>query len=447
MRWPKTLFGRNVLLLVALLIASQIAWLTLFRVMVQVPRLERLASYVLEQDALLQLALKRIPAPERQAMLADMAERRETRLLPAENAPPDFATPPSGRIALLLAPLNRALGPHHPMHWQRDGEQRVWIRTRLDEHDYWMGFPTTGLVPSGGRLLLVGSLATFFLSLLGALLIQRHLQQPLRQLTQAAAAVARGETPPPIAASGPQEIAAVAASFDRMTESLARTEQERILMLAGVSHDLRTPLAKLRLCVEMLRNGADPTLIESMTRSIDTADAVIGQFVDFARVGSDENRQWCDPAELATSIANEYAGKTDCRVTLDLQPAAPLLVRPVALRRAVANLTENACRYAGGEIVLRLETKNGYLCFSILDHGPGVPESELSRIRQPFSCLSKARGQKPGAGLGLAIVERIAALHGGRLQLANREGGGFVATLELPISDAREREVDTLAGN
>lgn len=442
MRWPRflprTLFGRNVLLLVTLLVVSQIAWLTLFRVMVQVPRLERLAGYVLEQEALLQLALKRIPAAERQAMLAELDNRQEprlkTRLLPAEDAPAHFAAPPSGRLALLLAPMRRALGPQHPLYWQRDGEPRLWIKTRLDERDYWLGFPTSGLVSSSGQLLLAGSLVTLLLSLLGALLIQRHLQKPLRQLTLAAAAVARGEIPPPIAAAGPQEIAAVAASFERMTASLARAEQERTLMLAGVSHDLRTPLAKLRLCVEMLRSGADVSLIESMIRSIDTADSVIGQFIDFARIGSDEAPQWCDPAELATSIGQEqiYAGKHDCRVTLELHPVEPLLARPVALRRAVANLVENACRYAPGEIVLRLETHAGNLRFSVLDRGPGVPESELARIRQPFSRLSASRGQQAGAGLGLAIVERIAALHQGRLRLENRPDGGFSATIELP---------------
>ena len=205
MRWsrcfPRSLFGRNVLLLVALLIASQIAWLTLFRVMVQVPRLERLASYVLEYDALLQLALKRIPAAERPLALAEMAAREGTRLQTADSVPADFGTAPGGRIALLLAPLSRALGPHHPMHWQRDGEQRLWIKTRLDERDYWMGFATSGLFPANGRLLLAGSLVTFILSLLGALLIQRHLQRPLRQLTEAASAVARGDTPPPLSAA------------------------------------------------------------------------------------------------------------------------------------------------------------------------------------------------------------------------------------------------------
>ena len=437
MRWPRTLFGRNVLLLVALLATCQIAWLTLFRVMVQVPRLERLASYVLDQEALLQLALTRIPAIERQQALTELASRRGTRLLEAAHAPANFAEPPAERIALLLAPMRRALGPQHPLHWQRDGDQRIWIKTRLDERDYWMGFPTSGLIPATGRLFLAGSLITLLLSLLGALLIQRHLQKPLRQLTSAASAVARGEPPPPLAATGPQEIVAVAASFEQMTESLARAEQERILMLAGVSHDLRTPLAKLRLCVEMLRSGADATLIDSMIRSIDTADAVIGQFIDFARIGSDEELQWCDPVELATSIGEEYSGKRDCRMALELHPVEPLLIRPVALRRAVANLVENACRYAHSEIILRLETNGGHVCFSVLDRGPGVPEGELARIRQPFARLTTARGQQPGAGLGLAIVERIAALHRGRLRLENREGGGLAASIELPVTAVR----------
>lgn len=432
MRWPRSLFGRNILLLVALLVASQTAWLTLFRVMVQVPRLERLASYVLEQDALLQLALARIPADERQPMLTEVAKRSETRLLPAEDAPATFAAPPRHGIGLLLAPMQRALGPQHPLHWQRDGDRRLWIGTRLDGRDYWMGFHTAGLLPSTGRLLAAGSLITLVLSLLGAFLIQRHLQKPLAGLTAAASAVARGETPPPVASAGPQEIASLAASFDQMTESLARAEQERILMLAGVSHDLRTPLSKLRLCVEMLRNGADPTLIESMIRSIDTADAVIGQFIDFARIGSDEAPQWCDPAELVKSVGQDYADKDACRVIFDLHPAEPLPVRPVALRRAIANLVENACRYARGEVTLRLETLDGRVCLSVLDRGPGVPAAELDRIRRPFARLDASRRHAAGTGLGLAIVERIAALHRGRLGLENRDGGGLAARIELP---------------
>ena len=433
MRWPRSLFGRNVLLLVTLLIVSQIAWLTMFRVMVQVPRLERLASYVLEQDALLQTMLTRIPADKRRQALAEIALRRETRLLPADEAPADFVVPPGRSLSLLLAPMRSALGAAHPLHWQRDGERRLWVGTRLDGRDYWMGFLTAGLLPSFGQLLAAGSLVTLMLSLLGAFLIQRHLQTPLAQLTAAASAVARGETPPAMATTGPQEIACVAASFDQMTESLARAEQERILMLAGVSHDLRTPLSKLRLCVEMLRANADPTLIESMIRSIDTADAVIGQFIDFARIGSDEALRWCDPAELVKSVGQEYAGKDDCCVTLDLLPTEPLLIRPVALRRAVANLVENACRYARGTIVLRLESRAGLACFSILDRGPGVPVAELERIRRPFSRLTVSRQPEAGIGLGLAIVERIAALHRGRLCLENREGGGFTARIELPL--------------
>ena len=184
----------------------------------------------------------------------------------------------------------------------------------------------------------------------------------------------------------------------------------------------------------MLRAEADASLIESMVRSIDSADAVIGQFIDFARIGSDESSQWGDPCELAASVAQEYAGRSDCQIRLVTEEVAPLLMRPVALRRAIANLVGNACYYAGGEIVLQVRATGQTLCIETLDRGPGIPAAELTRLRQPFARLAARRGNVTGAGLGLAIVERIAALHHGCLVLANRADGGLAATLELPLT-------------
>lgn len=439
MKWPRTLFGRNLLLLIALLISSQVAWLFVFRLMVQTPRVERLASYVLEQNELLQFSLSQLPAGERGQMLETLVATYPERFIPDAKAPASFRQPNARRVAILMAPLERALGPDYTVHWERAAERRLWVRTRLNGQDYWMGFSSAGLVPEAGSVLLVGSLLTALLALIGTALIQRHLHRPLRQLESAATAVAHGQAMPALPLDGPREIATVAASFTHMAESLARADAERTLMLAGVSHDLRTPLSKLRLCVEILRPDADADLIESMTRSIDNADAVIGQFVDFARVGSDEAAQLCDPAELLRSVALAHVGPTTPTVLVEAAP--PIYVRPVALRRALTNLLENAQRYASGEISMQLATitkgKEALLRFSILDRGPGIAEEQIALVRKPFVRLNASRGQQPGAGLGLAIVERIARLHGGYLDLQARQGGGLVASIILPLSTAR----------
>jgi two-component system osmolarity sensor histidine kinase EnvZ len=436
MKWPRTLFGRNLLLLVALLVSSQIAWTIAFRLLVQTPRLERLATYMLEQNDLLRFSLEQLPADDRTRVLETLTATRPERLIAAANAGAWLRAPASRRIEILIAPLSRALGPEHPVRWEPAPGSRLWIRTHLNGEDYWMGFSTAGLVPEASAILLAGCLVTALLSLIGAAVIQRHLHRPLRQLASAATAVAAGETMPPLALGGPREIATVAASFTHMAESLARADAERALMLAGVSHDLRTPLAKLRLCVEMLRAQADAELIDSMTRSIDTADAIIGQFVDFARIGSDEAVQLCDPTELVRSLVDTPGSRQPPALRIGDVP--PIRARPVALRRAIANLLENAERYAPGEIVLELAItfRNGEprLRIAVLDRGPGIPEEQIARARQPFARLNESRGNRPGAGLGLAIVERIARLHGGRLVLESRAGGGLAAAIELPLA-------------
>jgi len=439
MKWPRTLFGRNLLLLIVLLILSQVAWLFIFRLMVQSPRIERLASYVLEQNDLLQFSLSQLPAGERGQMLETLVATHPERFIADARAPASFRQPNSRRVAILMAPLERALGPDYAVRWEHGSGRRLWIRTRLNEQDYWLGFSSSGLVPEAGSVLLAGSLLTGFLALIGTAFIQRHLHRPLRQLESAASAVAHGQTMPALPLDGPREIATVASSFTHMAESLARAEAERTLMLAGVSHDLRTPLAKLRLCVEILRPDADAELIESMTRSIDNADAVIGQFVDFARVGSDESLQLCDPTELLRSVALAHRGTTAPTLLVDAAP--PVYVRPVALRRALTNLLENAQRYAPGDISMQLATitkgKEELLRFSVLDRGLGIAAEQIALVRKPFVRLNASRGQQPGAGLGLSIVERIARLHGGYLDLQPRQGGGLTASIVLPLTAIR----------
>jgi two-component system osmolarity sensor histidine kinase EnvZ len=259
----------------------------------------------------------------------------------------------------------------------------------------------------------------------------------LRALSAAASEVGRGRYPQPLAITGADELKQLASAFNQMSEDLSRIEGERAEVLAGISHDLRTPLARLRLEAEM--SVADEAAREAITADIEQMDAIIAQFLDYARAASDEATGVTDIGQLLEEIAARYA-----RLGAPLQLELPdddilptCLLRPMAIRRAIGNLIENSRKYAGsngngGDITLRARLADHWLSIEVLDRGPGIPAEEVERMKRPFTRLENARTDAKGTGLGLAIVERIVRLHGGTLELLPREGGGMIAALRLP---------------
>lgn len=424
----RSLFARSLRIIVVLIVAGQLANLLVFRELVQRPRLERLADYVRANVVAVDLALQRL-SPAQQADYLDALKHSGSGplVLSGADVPPRFSAPPGRAPALLLQPLATALGPGYRLHWEHGSRAHLWVGTRLGGTPAWIGFATAGLLPSLQQLLLLGSGISLALALLGAWAIHRSVQRPLQALEAAAQAVGAGKPPQPLPGKTPPEIARVAQSFADMAASLSRAERDRSVLLAGVSHDLRTPLAKLRLCVEMLGPDADAELLASMKRSIATADAIVGQFIDYVRVGSDESPEDLDLTALARRVAlDAMLGE---RLQLDLLPATcPLRGRPVALRRAVMNLLDNAARHADGLVELRLRCSQAGVELAVLDRGPGIPTAERERLLQPF--VSGAHSG--GSGLGLAVVDRVAKIHGGALDLRDRAGGGLEAVLRLP---------------
>jgi two-component system osmolarity sensor histidine kinase EnvZ len=220
-----------------------------------------------------------------------------------------------------------------------------------------------------------------------------------------------------------------------MSADLAQIDQDRALILAGVSHDLRTPLTRLRMGIEM---SADNGLREGMTADIEEMDKTIGQFLDFARSEGGEAPQEVDLAALLADLAGQYRRRGFAVAMAAAVPPAPSFsggraLRPQALRRAVSNLVDNALRYAGSDnaVELALGSAHSEFAIEVRDRGPGIPPEDVDRIKRPFARLEAARSNTAGAGLGLAIVERIARSHNGRLELLPREGGGLVARLVL----------------
>jgi two-component system osmolarity sensor histidine kinase EnvZ len=332
------------------------------------------------------------------------------------------------KLALELA--RQQLGESTRFAGERDGKPGLWLSFHIDDDEYWLRIPRERIERQIAlRWLGWGALA-LVLSLLAAYFIVSRLNRPLQALAYAAGAIGKGRTPDPVPESGPAEIRTLARAFNQMSMDLARLDADRALILAGVSHDLRTPLSRLRLGLEM--SGADPHLKEGMTADIEEMDRIINQFLDFARSDGGEAPQRADLAAIAAEVAEHYRrhGKL---VATDLAGVPELPLQAMAMRRVVLNLVDNALRYGGDEVSIAVRAEDSVVVLDVADRGPGIPPSEAERLKQPFTRLEVARSDKGGAGLGLAIVERVVSAHRGRLDLLPREGGGLIAEIRLPI--------------
>jgi two-component system osmolarity sensor histidine kinase EnvZ len=180
-------------------------------------------------------------------------------------------------------------------------------------------------------------------------------------------------------------------------------------------------------------SGGDAQMKDGMTADIEEMDRIIGQFLDFARTGGGESLEALNLAAVAAEIIERFR-KLGHAIEVDLQPVPDAQLRPMAMRRAIGNLLDNALRYGETGIAVSTRAENGIIVIEVLDRGPGIPAESAERLKQPFTRLETARSGTGGSGLGLAIAERIMRDHGGLLALLPREGGGLVARIALPAS-------------
>ena len=437
MNWPRSLLARNALLIVALIVLGQLGGALLMRQMVVLPRMAQTADGVARTLGAIRAGLAALPSAERGAFV-DAFNARARAALAAEQRNP--LPPPR----VLLAPLERRFvrqvserleGQGIDVVWRRDAGGSLALRLAMDGVDQWVVLP--GVLPlrefSGAWLAI--TLGSVLLGILGALWFQQRLNRPLARVVQASRTLAAGRVPEPLSEDGPTEVATVSSSFNQLVASLQRTERERALMLAGLSHDLRTPLTKLRLGVEILAPRAEPELMASLTRSVEELDAIVGQFLDFARGEGDEALQPLDLNRLAAEVCAAQVDHGRAPVLETTQSLPVVAARPVALRRALDNLAENAFRHGRPPVTLRTGHAAGQVWIEVEDRGPGIPAAQAEALKQPFRRAGEARSGGAGAGLGLAIVDRIVRGHGGRLELLPGTQGGLRARVSLPAGD------------
>jgi two-component system osmolarity sensor histidine kinase EnvZ len=426
---PRSLLARTVVTIAVLLLASQLAWFELWRAYEREPRARQIGQRAAAVVTLTRSALLAAHPERRRGLLEELSRTQGIRVYPIE---PDELIPPipDDRLFRRVADeIRGVLGDRTEVAFDQDDVEALWVSFDVGEDDYWVVMPRLTSEDALPWQWLGWGGVVALLSLLGAWALVARINRPLTEVAGAATLIGRGGTVPPVAERGPAETRALARAVNQMAHDLAEQERDRALLLAGVSHDLRTPLARLRLGIEL--NCRDDAERAAMAADLDAMDRTIGQFLDFAR----PDRTEAVPADvnaLATQLVQELAAR-GMRIETALDRLPPVPIRAEALRRAILNLLENAAAYAGGEIVLRTARVGDTVEIAVLDRGSGIPDADLESVKRPFHRLDAARANAGGSGLGLAIAERIARLHGGSLVLANRPGGGLAARLTIPL--------------
>jgi two-component system, OmpR family, osmolarity sensor histidine kinase EnvZ len=435
---PRTLFGRSLLLLAALIVVTEIVTITIFFIAVQRPRIQRAAEVAALQIMIAQQTLGAMDAARQRQFAESFSTIPGARLVEMPQRTSD-ALPREVVVRAFVERMRARIANPSDLVWD-ESTQTMFVRLAADQDGRIVAIAISpeGVYVDTIRATLVVAAFCAMVCLLGAYVIQRRLNRPLDQLAQAAEMLGQGREPPPMAAHAPEEIRQVSARITTMAQNLARMSEERTLMLAGVSHDLRTPLAKMRLSIEMLSPNADAELTASLAKSVGEMESIIYQFIEFARTGQEETPGYCDVETLIREVVTNAvlpAGHAPIHLAIDALPRC--MMRPITIKRALGNLINNALHYAtqesGSEITVSAGVENHRLHLAVLDRGPGLSEEDQARVRKPFARKSRARSGQSRAGLGLAIVERAAQLHDGELQLSAREGGGLAATLVLPL--------------
>lgn len=430
---PATLLARTILVMGLLLVASLAVWLTLFNLAEREPRARQIATRVAAVVNLTRAALLAAQPERRQALLQELSQREGIRVFPME--PEELTLPPPDRplLNLIWRELQTQLGESTLLQSDELDEEALWVSFSLGPDDYWLVLPRTTLRRGPPWPWIGWGALTLLLAFAGGWIVVARINRPLKHAATIASHVGQGQFDARLDENGPTEIVELARAFNHMSANLADMESNRNLMLAGLSHDVRTPLTRLRLAVEM--QVADANERAAMIQDMDDMDALTRQFMEFARPGPDKAPVLLNVDTLCHE-AVEYFAHRDLAV--DIHGSAGEAVLPAdSLRRAIRNLLENAQRYGAPPVEIELAREANQIMITVNDRGTGLSDAEIETAKRPFYRGNAARTGAQGTGLGLAIVERLARQLGGSLTLRNRRKGGLAARLSLPVPPAQ----------
>lgn len=433
------LFSRSFMLLFCLMMLSLGAWLHVFFNLEEEPRALQLAQRVTSSVSITQSALQYAPTDVRPDLLLDLATKESLRVQPREVTDVLQPLPDTNYWRLVSSEIRARLGSSTLVMWRVNDTPGIWVSFRLDNQQFWLVFDREQLGLTTGVEWLGWGAAALLLSLLGAAVSVRFINRPLARIAEVAQTLARGEFPAPLPEKGPAEIRDMNMAFNRMAREIRQTETDREIMLAGISHDLRTPLARMRLEIEMC--NVPEEIRQAIDEDLAQIDHSIGQLMEYARPAAVVPEQGDDISEALANLAERERMHTESlggRLTASIEPNLFARIGAHDIKRIVSNLIENARRYGKSpeDGIARIELSTFQdgekVVIEVKDRGVGVAESDIERLLRPFARGESARTGVSGAGLGLAIVERLLAQVGGKFQLLPRHAGGLIARIELP---------------
>ena len=437
---PRSAFARTVALIAFLLLINQVISYLMVGLYVVKPSMQQISSVVARQvqGVLLLdewLTSSRLNAAEKRDLAFKYSTAAGIKVFTQSEALRQGLGQTVG-YNFLSAQMSQLLNADSEVRISQGAYYQVWIRTD-NLPDYWLrmdldSFDEARFSPLLFYLILIG-----VLSVLGGMLFTNWQNRPLKALQAAALQIAKGNYPEQLPERGSTEVIAVTRAFNQMANGVQQLEHDRALLMAGVSHDLRTPLTRIRLATEMMPASED-YLAEGIISDIDDLNAIIDQFIDYVRLDTAADNDAENLNYLIEDVLGHLPDSWHSIISVDYGDIPQASVRAISIKRVLVNLLENAERYGGGKIHLvsgynRAEQR---VWFSVADNGPGIAASDIERLLQPFSQGDSARASR-GSGLGLAIVKRIIERHHGQVSFTRSEQlGGLVVRVELPIAPA-----------
>lgn len=428
---PKSTVWRTTLVISMVLLVSQYLSLAFFWWNLYLPEMRQHSHYVAVNLSLLRNAEKDV-LQNPQALEMQAWVKQATGIEVVRN-PEDFPLIKSKPFVEfftreLEAQLRLELQEPVDVYFKFKPKPQLWLYIPSMK-DVWVREPLLFFAQYNPFIIIAWLIGVPIIAIIAILTLVRQLNRPLKRLELAARRVAKGQHSSMLETQrGPSEIRAVNAAFNQMTYEIQQATKDRTVMLAGISHDLRTPLTRLRLTAAMM---SDQDLAEGMILDIEDMDAILEQFIAFMRDGSDEP---LEPTDI-NCILNEVTAQFSQQTTVNFYPEGDLplvLVRRMAIKRMIGNLVNNALRYGQAPIELSSHKSRDALIITIRDHGQGIDESKIPDLLQPFVRGESARTTQ-GSGLGLAIVARIVKMHKGTLDIRNHPDGGLEVSVSLPL--------------